>query len=167
MDISKLKKSIPEFLKKNKLVILILFLGLVLILVPMRHTEKQETHVSEAAADPHISCKELEIILRSVKDAGRVKVLLSWDRMQSTQYQTDSEQSNTDSDAHIQSKTVVVTDASRNESGLISSIDAPQYRGAIVVCDGADNPTTRLALIDAVSNITGLRSDQIAVLKME
>ena len=167
MDISKLKRTLPEFFKKYKFVILILCLGLVLMLVPVRQTEEQETHNTELVDNTHISSQDLEMILGRVKDAGRVKVLLSWDKMQSTQYQTDSEQSSSGSDSRVQSKTVLVTDAARNETGLISSIGAPQYRGAIIVCDGADNPTVRLALINAVSNITGLRSDQIAVLKME
>ena len=63
--------------------------------------------------------------------------------------------------------TVTVTDSQRNERGLINKTSAPIYRGAVVVCDGADNPQVNLDIVSAVSNITGLRSDQISVLKMK
>ena len=39
--------------------------------------------------------------------------------------------------------------------------------GAIVVCQGGDNATVRLAIIEAVSNVTGLGADKISVLKMK
>ena len=62
--------------------------------------------------------------------------------------------------------TVTVTDAQRNESGLVRQIVSPKYRGAIIVCGGADDPVVCLAIKDAVSNATGLGTDRISVLKM-
>ena len=41
----------------------------------------------------------------------------------------------------------------------------PQYRGALVVCDGGNSDRVRLAVIDAVGALTGLGSDRIAVVK--
>jgi len=41
------------------------------------------------------------------------------------------------------------------------------YRGAVVVCQGGDNASVRLAVVEAVSNATGLTSDRITVLKMK
>lgn len=38
--------------------------------------------------------------------------------------------------------------------------------GAAVVCDGADSPQVRLAVVEAVSAYTGLGSDKITVLTM-
>ena len=52
------------------------------------------------------------------------------------------------------------------ESGLIRQINPPAYLGAIVVCQGADNNTVRLAIVEAVSRATGLGADKISVLKM-
>ena len=40
---------------------------------------------------------------------------------------------------------------------------APQFRGALVVCPGGDDPGVRLQVIRAVSALTGLGSDCITV----
>ena len=42
-----------------------------------------------------------------------------------------------------------------------------QYLGVIVVCEGADSPAVRLAIVEAVSDVTGLGADRISVLKMK
>jgi len=39
--------------------------------------------------------------------------------------------------------------------------------GAVIVCQGADDPQVRLSIVDAVSKVTGLGSDKISVLKMK
>ena len=41
----------------------------------------------------------------------------------------------------------------------------PLYRGALVVCEGADQAQVRLAMTQAVSALTGLGSDRITVCK--
>ena len=41
----------------------------------------------------------------------------------------------------------------------------PTYRGALVVCQGGDRADVRLAVIEAVSVLTGLSSDRITVAK--
>ena len=40
---------------------------------------------------------------------------------------------------------------------------APQFRGALVVCPGGEDPQVRLKLIGAVAALTGLGSDRISV----
>ena len=44
---------------------------------------------------------------------------------------------------------------------------SPVYQGAIILCQGADSPSVRLAITQAVSKVTGLPTDRIAVLKMK
>ena len=58
-------------------------------------------------------------------------------------------------------------DNSRNERGLVIRTDPPKYLGAVVLCQGADSSVVRLAVIDAVSKVTGLGTDRICVLKMK
>ena len=41
------------------------------------------------------------------------------------------------------------------------------YRGAVVVCDGADAPQVQLAVTQAVAQFTGLSTDRISVLKKQ
>jgi stage III sporulation protein AG len=72
-----------------------------------------------------------------------------------------------DNNTSANSDTVTVTDSDRNENGLIRQINPPVYSGAVVVCQGADNPQVKLSIIDAVGKLTGLGSDKISVIKMK
>ena len=99
----------------------------------------------------------LEAILCRIDGAGEVKVLLTEDRGGEVFYQTEGEDG----------KTVLICGADRSESGLVRTTEAPAYRGAVVVCRGADSAAVRLAVVEAVANATGLGTDRITVLKMK
>ena len=60
----------------------------------------------------------------------------------------------------------MITDENRTQTGLVQQSIPPTYRGAIVVCQGADSPAVCLAVKEAVSKVTGLDTSQISVLKM-
>jgi stage III sporulation protein AG len=98
-----------------------------------------------------------------VRGTGKVSVMLMEASGEEIIYQTDTSAA---SDS-TKIDTVMVTDAQRNQNGLIRKIIAPQYCGAIVVCSGADDPQIRLEIVEAVSRITGLGADRISVLKMK
>ena len=94
---------------------------------------------------------------------GSVQVLLTEEAGRQTLYQTDTQ---SDTDRHTED-TVLVEDASRNETGLVRQTLEPQYRGAVVLCQGADQPSVRLAIVEAVRCVTGLGADRISVLNMK
>ena len=56
---------------------------------------------------------------------------------------------------------------SGQQEGLVRDSHAPNYRGAVILCKGADQAAVKLAVVEAVSRVTGLRTDQISVLKMK
>ena len=62
---------------------------------------------------------------------------------------------------------MTVTDGQRNETGLVRQVNPPSYLGAVVVCQGGDDPRVQLDIVNAVSRITGLGADRISVLKMK
>lgn len=166
MDLSKLKNKALEYIRKYKFVALILLLGVFMLLFPTGRTSKEHSDKAPQTItkQEHISIDDLTAILESIKGAGRVKVLLSLENSEQTNYQQDTDSGNT---SGLRQTTVTVTDAERNETGLICKTFAPVYRGAIVVCDGADNPAVQLSIVNAVSNITGLGTNQISVLKIK
>jgi stage III sporulation protein AG len=43
----------------------------------------------------------------------------------------------------------------------------PEFQGALVVAEGADDATVRLAITKAVAGLTGLGSDRITITKMQ
>lgn len=165
MDISELKSWLLDAIKKYKVIILFLCIGLVLITLPTGNKEKEndlpDTHPLETTA---ISQDDLASKLSKIDGAGRVEVLLSVEYSSQNDYQMNTDSSTSSGN---RSNTVTVSDAQRNESGLVRKTCAPIYRGAIVICEGADDPSVRYSVVNAVSNITGLRSDKISVLKMK
>ena len=163
MDWVNTREKMLNFAKRYWYVLLVLVIGLGLMALP---TEKQdcETTVSQPETQPQILQQELEQILSQIRGAGKVKVLLTELTGSQTVYQTDQDQRGEDS-SNI--KTVIIADKDRNQNGLVHRVDPPVYLGAVIVCQGADNPTVKLAVTEAVSRLTGLGSDKISVLKMK
>ena len=122
--------------------------------------------LEQTVDEPSLEDK-LSLILSQVDGAGKVQVILTVEAGEEVVYQTDDNQTITaDSDAK-NTDTVTVTDANRNQNGLIRQVNPAVYQGAIIVCEGAENPTVHLAIVDAVSKITGLGANRISVLKMK
>ena len=97
-----------------------------------------------------------------MEGVGEVQVLLTEARGTESVYQTDSA-----SGGEGRRETVIITDDRRSEFGLVRQVISPVYQGAIVVCQGGGNASVRLAVMEAVSNVTGIASSRITVLKME
>lgn len=162
-------QKLQTILGKYKYAVIILIVGVLLLLLPGQRTDNMpaaseivpvtSTHILDASA--------LADILQSIQGAGRVKVLLSIGSGERTVYQTDSDTVTENEEGSIRIETVVLTDAQRNETGLVQQVNPPSYLGAIVVCEGADDPVVKLAIMQAVAKITGLNTDGICVLKMK
>ena len=84
-----------------------------------------------------------------------------------TIYQTDEDRSETSDAQNIRVETVIVSGSERTETGLVRTVVPPVYLGAIIVCQGGDSPAVRLSVAEAVSNVTGIGTDRITVLKMK
>jgi stage III sporulation protein AG len=93
--------------------------------------------------------------------------MLSISQSEKTIYQTDSTYSQSDDHADSRTQTILISDNQRNETGLVHQKHSPVYQGAIVLAEGADLASVKLAIVDAVSDITGLGADKISVLKMK
>ena len=169
MEIKKITGKLNELINKYKYAIIVLVIGLALLLMPGKQATQQKTEMTAptATGQKNLTEDSLVQILQSVEGAGKVRVLLSIGAGEETVYQTDMEVSSA-GDSNDQSiKTVIITDSQRSESGLIRQVNPVVYKGAIVVCQGADSPAVRLAVTQAVAKITGLGTDSICVLKMQ
>ena len=164
MDWIASKKAILDYLKKYKFMILVLLAGMVLMMWPDAEEPKQ----TPAPAIREISLQDsLESILEKISGAGQVSVLLTQSAGEETVYQTDENSSVQENGSSTHRQTVLVSGAGREEMGLVKKVKAPTYLGAVVVCQGADNASVRLAVVEAVRSATGLSSDRISVLKMK
>ena len=151
-------------LMKYRYVALVLMVGLLLMVIPFNTKQKSETQSTIAAVREADITEELTAILSKIHGAG--KVMLTIETGKNTVYQYDTDVSGGE-DGSLRQDTVIVTDENRVQSGLIQHITAPEYRGAIIVCEGADKPEVRLHIIEAVASVTGLGTDKITVLKMK
>lgn len=167
MAIKALGEKIKEFSGKFKYALIILLVGIVLLLLPEKKQQETQTVTPVKTDSQYIQLDALKEILQSVDGAGEVQVLLSTALGEETIYQTNKDTAASASENTSKVETVIVTDSQRNETGLITQVNPPVYLGAIVVCQGADSPTVRLALTQAVARITGLGTDSICILKMK
>ena len=163
MEIKRFTDRLTKLCVKYKYAILVLFIGLALLLIPEKQSasKREDPTPTSFTSQEALTQESLAQVLEAIAGAGKVKVLLSTVAGEETIYQTDTD------DGQKSNNTVIITDAERNEAGLIQQINPATYKGAIVVCQGADSPAVRLAVIQAVSKITGLGTDAICVLKMQ
>jgi len=168
MDQLEWKKKVIDFLGKYRYAAIVLLIGIVLMLLPSYvNSGRTETVITNKEESILTIEEKLSLILSEVKGAGEVRVMLTLASGEETLYQTNEDYSIGDNTNTKRSDTVTVTDAQRNETGLIRQQNPPKYLGAIIVCNGADSPEVRLAVVEAVSKVTGLGADDISVLKMK
>lgn len=168
MDRINMKLAVTGFISKYKFAVLIFAVGLLLMILPDAGNKDQQNIPSETAAVQEASMEEkLSRILSEIQGAGKVQVMLSYATGQQTIYQTDTDISEGEKSSNEKNDTVTVTDSERNQTGLIRRVDPPICLGALVVCQGADNPAIKLSIVEAVARITGLGADKICVLKMK
>lgn len=168
MDGSKILKNISTITSKYKYAIIILLIGISLMLLPKHGADDNPVQPLTAAKQESISIEaQLAYILSQVKGAGKVEVMLTVKEGEQTLYQMDTIVSQTDASASNTNDTVIITDDNRAQSALVRQVYGPKYQGAIILCAGANDPTVRLAIVDAVSKITGLGADKISVLELK
>ena len=117
--------ALVRALAKNKYVLAVLCLGLLLLLLP-RRSGGGSTEPAAGTGDPlsasgiplDTESQRIASLLRQIRGVGEAEVLLSGN-------------------------------------------------GAVVVCQGADLPSVRLDVTNAVAAYTGLGSDKISVIKMK
>lgn len=159
MDIKSIRDRATSWVGKYKYFALILLVGIGLMLIP--GSKKEQTQITSIPqVQEETLDKELEAILSNIKGAGRVQVMLTVASGEQVIYQTDSPSAD-------RQDTVIINGENRVQDGLVQQIISPTYRGAIVLCQGADSANVCLAIKEAVSKVTGLDSSKISVLKMK
>jgi len=160
--LAQLREQAPRLLKKYRLPLLIFLAGLILAAWPTGKKQETKSVPVEAVSgfDMDATTSQLEQLLSGIAGAGRVRLMLTLSGSETTLYQTDSRT------VTSAGSTTTQTGSSEKEPAA-QSVLYPQYQGALVVCDGADSASVRLAIIQAVSSLTGLGSNKIAVVKMK
>lgn len=164
-----LKGKLLDFGKKYRYAILIVLIGIGLMLLPGTSKNKQvtETKKTESTYEelPDISDR-LAQMLSKIQGAGKVEIMLTVAQGEKYIYQTDETITSGESGTS-KWDTVIITDEDRAQHPIVQQVNPPIYQGALIVCQGAENASVRLAIVDAVSKMTGLGADKISVVKMK
>ena len=152
-------------LGKYKYVLLVAALGALLLLWP---TERKDADTAPAAGtDLAETEKAMEDILGKINGVGRVEVMLTLHSGGERVLAQDSSlrySGSAQSPDSYERSSQPVTDAG---GVVVTQEKYPQYRGALVVCEGGGNDAVRFQVVSAVSALTGLGSDRIAVVKWQ
>ena len=161
-----LKQKLAELVRRYKYVALVVLFGVLLMLLPTSG-DKPEAQIQEANPVQLDIAGQLEQILSQISGVGKVRVMLSISKGEQTLYIYDEDGSASEDSESSRREAVLVTGQDRVQSGLVSQVIGPVYQGAIVVCQGGDQPSVRLQVVEAVCDITGLMADKVSVLKMK
>lgn len=160
-------KKLTGLLGQYKWVLLVLAVGLLLLLWPQGSTPTAEaaagTGQESVFYDPAELENKMEKILSQIEGAGEVTVLLTVKSGTEWIYAADTEYSEGESGREERSSTVLISTGSGTEEAVVVCQIGPTFQGAVVVCDGGDDPDVRLSITQAVAALTGLRSDKITV----
>lgn len=164
----KVKKLVQRF----KLPMLFLALGLLLLSMPQTSKKtsasEQQTAPVQTEYDSVKALQEcLETVLSSAEGVGRVEIVLSLAKSEESIFQEDVRRTYSDSGSTEETTTVFSSGSGSLKEPVVTVTNQPVFRGALVVCDGADSASVRLSIVNAVSGLTGLGSDKITVVKMK
>ena len=169
-QLSELQKRLSAGISKFRLPLLIFAAGLLLMLLPTGKRSTQAVQTAAQAAQTQEltpSQEEMEAILSRIDGVGRVDLLLTLRTSGASVYQTDTRTVTSGSGTTEECQTVFGQTSGSGKEPVVQTTLAPQYQGALVGCDGADRASVRLAVVQAVTSLTGLGSNQIAVVKMK
>lgn len=173
------KTKVQEFtvrilptMQKYRYAFVILLAGLIMLCVGAPRDEPIASEREPAAESDSFDLaafqNNLQEKLSLIEGAGKVQLLLSLEGTEEIVYASNTRQTSTGADnASYESNLTVLSDGSYGEQPVRVKSVCPTFRGAVVLCEGGDQTTVRLAVTEAVSTACGLGTDKISVLKMQ
>ena len=153
-----------------KYVLIVVAAGILCLAWPSRSpTEPEQQAAGASSMDLEAIQTEMEEILGAIQGVGELRLMLTVDTGTQRELAGDtslsySGETTAPEDYSRTTETVVVSGGSGEDQVVVTRETYPQFRGALVVCQGADDPQVKLSVIDAVSALTGLGSDRISVI---
>ena len=163
------REKLEQLWKKYRLALVVLLAGVTLLVLPRG---KQGT--AEMAKEPgydEFSLAEterrMEEILSRIEGTGKLALMLTLKSGSQLELAEDTDQPTDSDEQRIKSETVTINRGSGYQDIVVTQQFYPDYQGAVVVCQGADQAAVRLAVTEAVAALTGLSADRITVAKWQ
>lgn len=157
-------EKLKAWLGKYKLPLLVLAVGILLLAWPTGGTgdgSRSQDPAPDSGFDPGDVERKLERVLGKIEGAGQVSVALTVSDGVQRRYAVDE----TRKGEEEQSRTVIVSTGSGTQEAVSVGERWPDFRGAVVVCQGGGDPEVRLLVTQAVCALTGLGADRVTVCK--
>lgn len=157
-------------LGKYKYVLLVALAGVICLLWPTGGEERATAEIPVVSDELQEMEREMEEILSRIDGVGEISLMLTLDRGKEAVLAEDSSLSysgdtRAPEDYNRTSRPIVLSND--GEEVVVRQEVYPRFRGALVVCRGGGDPNVQLAVIGAVSALTGLGADRISVLKWQ
>ena len=148
--------------KKFTPMLLVLVVGMILLVLPEEAQKPSRIEGNSQSQDFELEHFEekLERILSQVEGAGETRVVLTLDTGVRRILAQDQKRGTGGEESH---QVVTIGKGSGEQEVVALQTMSPNFRGAMIVCPGGDDPQVRLKLIQAVTALTGLGADRIAV----
>ena len=162
--LARLAGKIKGPMEKYRVVLLVILAGLVLLMLPLDQEEEplQEETTADAQFDLAVLETRLEEALSKIDGAGEVTVVLT---IQNGPRQVLAQNVDQGSGEEETTETVILSRGSSTQETVTVQELYPSYQGALLVCEGGDDPEVRLKLTEATSALTGLGADKISISK--
>ena len=162
----------PE--KKNRLLILIGVLGVILLFLSEAVGNSPEKKNDEAQNRFSIlqesTQKQVRELVESVDGAGKALVMVSFETDGEQTFATDKKTESSNGERTTESsrdESVVLVDGDSGDTGLLVQTIAPMIRGVAVVCEGGGSAAVKREVTETVSAALGLSREKIYVAKMK
>lgn len=172
-------KTLKGYWDRYKFVLLIVLVGVILLAWPFgshsKTSDQNQSQSGETTLANVQSLKEteeqMEKILSQIDGVGNLQLMLTVESAGEKQLAQDTELSysgeTTAPDEYSRKSDTVVLSGDNGDAAVVTKNISPTYRGALVVCQGAENASVKLAVTQAVAALTGLSSDRITVVKCQ
>lgn len=162
--LARLAGKIKGPMEKYRVVLLVILAGLILLMLPLDQEEEplQEETTADAQFDLAVLETRLEEALSKIDGAGEVTVVLT---IQNGPRQVLAQNVDQGSGEEETTETVILSRGSSTQETVTVQELYPSYQGALLVCEGGDDPEVRLKLTEATSALTGLGADKISISK--
>lgn len=178
MELDRLKQYIQTgqlmpSIAKYKYALIILLVGILLLYAGGGARDKPEQSEPQLEGTEQAFALEpfeerLEKELSQIAGIGRVTLMLSLEESGESVYASNIRQAdNGEQNGSYESTLSTVSDGSYGEQPVRIKETYPTFRGAVVLCDGAQDSKVRLAVTEAIGAVCGLRTDRISVIQME
>lgn len=177
----KMDVILKEICNDKKIIIYLILLGLIFMMIPgiFKSKSKKIDQISSNQEFINKIQNDLSNMVSNVAGAGKSKVLITLEEGEETIYATENKQNTqtvTDEGSYNnqllkrkiddnEKKYITTRDSSGNENPLIVKKIEPKIRGAVVLCQGANNKDVRENIIKLVSIALDISINKICIAK--